>query len=130
MKQSADLILGFDLLVAVSDRTLEVLIRVTHHTIIVASDSETPTGSMVGNPYASFPDAKQLIDRAAGLTNEESNFLVDAKFLCKELLGSSTSGQIFFCLELLPKLVFYRLLQNPSRKRYPLMEYQSRTRCF
>ena len=93
MKQSADLILGFDLLVAVSDRTLEVL--KPGHTIIVASDSETPTGSMVGHPYASFPDAKQLIDRAAGLTNEKSNFLVDAKFLCKELLGSSTSANIF-----------------------------------
>ena len=93
MKQSADLILGFDLLVAVSDRTLEVL--KPGHTIIVASDSETPTGSMVGDPYASFPDAKQLIDRAAGLTNEKSNFLVDAKFLCKELLGSSTSANIF-----------------------------------
>ena len=81
MKQSADLILGFDLLVAVSDRTLEVL--KPGHTIIVASDSETPTGSMVGHPYASFPDAKQLIERAAGLTNEKSNFLVDAKFLCR-----------------------------------------------
>ena len=93
MKQSADLILGFDLLVAVSDRTLEVLRP--GHTIIVASDSETPTGSMVGRPYASYPDAKQLIDRAAALTNEESSFLVDAKFLCKELLGSSTSANIF-----------------------------------
>jgi len=93
MKQSADLILGFDLLVAVSDRTLEVLRP--DHTIIVASDSETPTGSMVGHPYASFPDAKQLIDRAAGLTNEESNFLVDAKLICKQLLGSSTSSNIF-----------------------------------
>ena len=93
MKQSADLILGFDLLVAVSDRTLEVLRP--GHTIIVASDSETPTGSMVGHPYASFPDAKQLIDRAAGLTNEESNFLVDAKLICTQLLGSSTSSNIF-----------------------------------
>ena len=72
MKQSADLILGFDLLVAVSDRTLEVLRP--GHTIIVASDSETPTGSMVGNPYASFPDAKQLIERAAGLTNDGIKF--------------------------------------------------------
>ena len=93
MKQSADLIIGFDLLVAVSDRTLEVLRP--GHTILVASDSETPTGSMVGHPYTSFPDAKQLINRAADLTNEESNILVDAKLVCKELLGSSTSANIF-----------------------------------
>tara|TARA_S200000501_G_C20841576_1_gene751836 strand:- start:53 stop:2413 length:2361 start_codon:yes stop_codon:yes gene_type:complete len=93
MEQSADLILGFDLLVAMSDRTLEVLRP--EHTILVASESETPTGSMVGRPYLSFPDAEQLMNRVEGLTNKESNFLVDARHICKELLGSSTTANIF-----------------------------------
>ncbi len=92
-KQSADVILGFDLLVASSENTLKVARN--GHTILVASDSPTPTGSMVGNPYAEFPEKEKLVERVETVTNASANLFMDAAGLCKQLIGESTSANIF-----------------------------------
>ena len=92
-KQSADLILAFDLLVAASDKALEV--AKPGHTMVIASDSVTPTGSMIGNPYAEFPAEDTLVDRVATSTNALANVFVDAMALCRDLVGEATGANIF-----------------------------------
>ena len=92
-KQSADVILGFDLLVAASDVALEV--SKSGHTVLVSSESETPTGSMVGKPFEKLPDKRVLIERANASTNASENVFVDAGKICSDLTGESTSANIF-----------------------------------
>ena len=93
MHQSADVIIGFDLLVAASERALDV--AAPDKTILIASETETPTGEMVGNPLDSFPDARTLMDRLSTCIKEELSYLVDAGSRCKDLMGSVTSSNIF-----------------------------------
>tara|TARA_Y100001936_G_scaffold235737_1_gene264260 strand:- start:936 stop:4475 length:3540 start_codon:yes stop_codon:yes gene_type:complete len=93
MDQSADVIIGFDLLVAASDRALDV--AMSGKTILIASETETPTGEMVGNPLRTLPTADTLLKRLSKCIKEESSYLVDAGARCKDLLGSVTSSNIF-----------------------------------
>ena len=60
MQQSADVIIGFDLLVAASDKTLDV--AKSGKTILIASETETPTGEMVGNPLGTLPTSEMLLE--------------------------------------------------------------------
>ena len=91
--QSADVILGFDLLVAASDTALEVSRK--EHTVLVASQSETPTGSMVGKPFKELPNKRDLIKRVETRTKASENVYVDAAKICANLLGEATSSNIF-----------------------------------
>lgn len=93
MQQSADVIIGFDLLVAASDKTLDV--AKSGKTILIASETETPTGEMVGNPLGTLPTSEMLLERLSNCIKKESSYLVDAGARCKDLLGSVTSSNIF-----------------------------------
>ena len=93
MQQSADVLIGFDLLVAASERSLKV--AQGGKTILVASKTETPTGAMVGDPLADLPDIETLMERLSNFIKSDSSFLVDAGKLCTGLLGTVTSSNIF-----------------------------------
>ena len=93
MHQSADVIIGFDLLVAASDKALDV--AKSGKTILIASETETPTGEMVGNPLGTLPTTEMLLERLSNCIKKESSYLVDAGARCKDLLGSVTSSNIF-----------------------------------
>jgi indolepyruvate ferredoxin oxidoreductase len=93
MQQSADVLIGFDLLVAASDKALEV--ATDAKTILVASETPTPTGAMIGNPLESLPTVESLLERLANRIAGESSYLVDAGRYCTDLLGSVTSSNIF-----------------------------------
>ncbi|MGB1532997.1 MAG: DUF6537 domain-containing protein, partial [Acidimicrobiales bacterium] len=86
-------IIGFDLLVAASDKTLDV--AKSGKTILIASETETPTGEMVGNPLGTLPTSEMLLERLSNCIKKESSYLVDAGARCKDLLGSVTSSNIF-----------------------------------
>ncbi|MDG2301571.1 MAG: indolepyruvate ferredoxin oxidoreductase family protein [Acidimicrobiales bacterium] len=90
---SADVILAFDLLVGTSESSLKV--AKSGHTVLVASDSPTPTGEMVGKPDAKLPSVRDLTERAATFTNSKENVYVSAASICEELLGDATSANIF-----------------------------------
>ena len=93
MQQSADVLIGFDLLVAASDKALEV--ATDAKTILVSSETPTPTGAMIGNPLESLPTVESLLERLANRIASESSYLVDAGRYCTDLLGSVTSSNIF-----------------------------------
>tara|TARA_Y100001970_G_C14236605_1_gene862208 strand:- start:73 stop:3582 length:3510 start_codon:yes stop_codon:yes gene_type:complete len=93
MQQSADVIIGFDLLVASSDKAMEVARE--GKTILIASETETPTGEMIGNPLGRLPNTDELFERIANCIKGESSFLVDSGTLCKALFGSVMSSNIF-----------------------------------
>lgn len=93
MQQSADVLIGFDLLVAASDKALEVASDAK--TILIASRTPTPTGEMIGNPLDTFPSAETLLERLSSRIDNESSYLVDAGRYCADLLGSATSSNIF-----------------------------------
>ena len=93
MQQSADVLIGFDLLVAASERSLKVAQE--GKTILIASKTETPTGAMVGDPLADLPDVESLMEKLSNFINSDSSFLVDAGELCTGLLGTVTSSNIF-----------------------------------
>ena len=90
---SADVILAFDLLVGASKTSLDV--AKSGHTVLVASDSPTPTGAMVGKPDKQLPTSEALSDRVAAATNAEENVYVNAARICEELFGDATSANIF-----------------------------------
>ncbi len=92
-RQSADVILGFDLLVASGDRTLEV--SKPGHTVLVASESPTPTGSMIGKPEVNFPKTETLVERVAVSTKASENIFVDAARILESLQGQATTANIF-----------------------------------
>jgi len=93
MQQSADVLIGFDLLVAASERSLKVAQE--GKTILIASKTETPTGAMVGDPLADLPDVESLMEKLSNFINSDTSFLVDAGELCTGLLGTVTSSNIF-----------------------------------
>tara|TARA_B100000131_G_scaffold144815_1_gene140857 strand:- start:73 stop:3579 length:3507 start_codon:yes stop_codon:yes gene_type:complete len=93
MQQSADVLIGFDLLVAASERSLKVAQE--GKTILIASKTETPTGAMVGDPLADLPDVESLMEKLSNFINSDTSFLVDAGELCRGLLGTVTSSNIF-----------------------------------
>lgn len=91
--QSADVILAFDLLVGADSKTLGV--AKSEHTVLIASDSPTPTGSMIGKPDKALPSREMLMDRVASVTKSEANVYVDAFRVCEELFGDAASANIF-----------------------------------
>ena len=92
-KESADVILAFDLLVGASKTSLDV--AKPGHTVLVASDSPTPTGAMVGKPDTQLPTKEVLAERVAASTHQEENVYVSTISICQELFGDATSANIF-----------------------------------
>ena len=90
--QGADLVLGFDLLVAGSDKTLSIIRP--GHTKLVVNSYEMFTGDFTQNADILFPSPKikQTIQELAGKDRVE---FVDASRMATELIGDSISTNIF-----------------------------------
>ena len=89
----ADLVIGFDLVVAASDRTLAA--ADADRTVFVASASPTPTGEMIGRLDVTYPDQQHLEQRVAEFSRVGSNRYVDAGGLTRSLLGDGSTANVF-----------------------------------
>jgi indolepyruvate ferredoxin oxidoreductase len=90
---SIDTLLAFDALVAASDSHLAA--ASTERTVVVASTSVTPTGSMVAHPTTAYPGAVTLQGRLDARSRPALNRYVDAAAACRELFGSTTAANVF-----------------------------------
>ena len=90
---TADVILAFDLLASITDRTLGACRA--DHTIAVGSTTRTPTGSMIGHPERRVPDLDTQRARLDTATAPEHTLLVDAGSLMEALLGNATTANTF-----------------------------------
>jgi len=88
-----DLYLGCDLLVAADARNLAV--TAPGRTIAVVSTSRVPTGAMVANASAQFPDADAVSRRIKDATEAERSIFVDARKVSVALLGSDQFANMF-----------------------------------
>jgi indolepyruvate ferredoxin oxidoreductase len=89
----ADLLLGFDLLASASTRSLSI--ADPERTIVVASSTEVPTGSMVGRPDIEYPQFSQLRQRVDEVTRAEKNVYVNAGSICDRYFGGTATANIF-----------------------------------
>ncbi len=89
----ADLIVGFDMLVGVSDKTLAS--ASSDRTVIVASATPTPTGEMVGKPEVAYPGQDELRQRAEASSLAAENRYVDAAGITRAVFGDAATANIF-----------------------------------
>ena len=89
----ADLLLAFDQLVAASPRGL--LTADPEITTVVGSTSGTPTGEMITHLDVRLPPVDSMSDRIAAVTRAGVQYWADAQLVCEEILGSSTTANIF-----------------------------------
>ncbi|NNE13027.1 MAG: indolepyruvate ferredoxin oxidoreductase family protein, partial [Ilumatobacter sp.] len=85
----ADLILGFDAMVAASDNSIAA--ADPDRTAVVASSAHTPTGRMISHPQIPYPDdsiERRFADAAA------STHVVDAASLSERLTGSAMQANV------------------------------------
>jgi indolepyruvate ferredoxin oxidoreductase len=61
---------------------------------MVASTSETPTGSMVGHPEKDLPTVEELVGRADSRTRSGLNRFVDASAISRSLFGDATPANV------------------------------------
>lgn len=90
---TADVLLAFDLLASVTDRTLAACR--TDHTIAVGSTTRTPTGAMVGKPDLRVADLDTQRARLDTATIPDATRLADAGSLMEALLGNATTANTF-----------------------------------
>ena len=88
-----DLYLGCDLLVAADARNLAV--TDPGRTVAVVSTSRVPTGIMVADASAQFPDVETVSARIREATRAERSVFVDARKLSVTLLGSDQFANMF-----------------------------------
>jgi len=88
----ADVILAFDLLVGASSKTMHA--AGVEQTVMVASTSETPTGSMVGHPEKDLPTVEELVGRADSRTRSGLNRFVDASAISRSLFGDAAPANV------------------------------------
>ncbi|MBC8483593.1 MAG: 2-oxoacid:acceptor oxidoreductase family protein [Actinobacteria bacterium] len=88
----ADVILAFDLLVGASAKTMHA--AGVEQTVMVASTSETPTGSMVGHPEKDLPTVEELVGRADSRTRSGLNRFVDASAISRALFGDAAPANV------------------------------------
>jgi indolepyruvate ferredoxin oxidoreductase len=79
--------------VAAGDKFLQA--AAADRTVVIASTTPTPTGSMVGHPERSFPTERSLRDRLEGRSRPELDRWVDAGGLTRALLGDAAPANIF-----------------------------------
>ncbi|MGI9623224.1 MAG: indolepyruvate ferredoxin oxidoreductase family protein [Acidimicrobiales bacterium] len=89
----ADLLLAFDQLVAASPRGL--LTATPDRTAVVGSATATPTGEMITHLELEMPQADALADRIAATSRGDQQHWADAAAVTSELLGSSTTSNMF-----------------------------------
>ncbi len=89
----ADLVVGFDLIVAASERTLAAAEE--DRTVFVASASPTPTGEMIGRADVAYPGQGDLEQRVAEFSRADLNRYVDAGGLTRALLGDGSAANVF-----------------------------------
>lgn len=88
-----DLYLGCDILVAAAEANVKVI--AADHTISVVSTSVTPTGKMVTDINATFPDERALVDRIEWAGTRPENVFVDARRATATALGDDQYANIF-----------------------------------
>jgi indolepyruvate ferredoxin oxidoreductase len=81
-----DVLLGFDLLGAVTPQTLEVLSL--ERTVAVLNTDVTPTASMVLDTGALAPNAERLVTRVQRVTRSGETVALAAETLAEQLFGS------------------------------------------
>ncbi len=89
----ADAILAFDLLVGATAKALHA--ADPHRTVLVASSTHTPTGSMVGHPDLRLPESDDLLDRVATTTRADHHRVVDAGGTCRALFDDAAPANVF-----------------------------------
>ena len=89
----ADLLLAFDQLVAASDKGL--LTAAGQRTTVVGSNSTTPTGEMITHLEVRQSPIDDLAARIASVTRPSAQFWADAEAITIDLLGSSTTANLF-----------------------------------
>ena len=89
----ADLLLGFDQLVAASATGL--LTADPSRTTVVGSTTSTPTGEMIRHNDIELPGADELCKRIADATRSSAQFWAQAAEVTRDLFGSSTTSNIF-----------------------------------
>ncbi|WP_405539360.1 indolepyruvate ferredoxin oxidoreductase family protein [Streptomyces sp. NBC_00075] len=87
-----DLYLGCDLLVAADDKHLSAADPA--RTVAVVSTAEVPTGQMVIDTSASFPETGRIKDRILRATRGEHGVFLDARHLADVLLGEDQFANI------------------------------------
>ncbi len=90
---SADVYLVFDLLVGLSPNNLDGVSPT--RTVAVTSTAKTPTGFMVRDPNAAFPELGRLRQELDALTRSEHNRYVDTIAVTEGLFGESTTANTF-----------------------------------
>ena len=90
---SADVYLVFDLLVGLAPQNLSGVSA--DRTVAVISTSKTPTGEMVRDVHAEFPDLGPLMEQLDGETRAEHNRYFDAIAVTEGLFGESTTANTF-----------------------------------
>ena len=90
---SADLYLVFDLLVGLAPANLAGVSP--DRTVAVASTSKSPTGVMVRDVNAVYPDQTDLRSDLDGATRAADNRYLDSIALTEALFGDSTTANIF-----------------------------------
>jgi len=90
---SADLYLVFDLLVGLSPQNLVGVSP--ERTVSVVSTSKTPTGEMVRDVHAKFPDLALLQEQLDEVTRGDKNVYIDAIAVTEGLFGESTTANTF-----------------------------------
>jgi indolepyruvate ferredoxin oxidoreductase len=88
-----DLYLGCDLLVAADARNLAV--TTPGRTVAVVSTSRVPTGAMVANASARFPDVEGVSGRIRDTADAKRSIFVDARKLSVTLLRSDQFANMF-----------------------------------
>ena len=88
----ADLLLGFDVLTAVTPANLEKVSP--DRTLAAVSTSLTPTGRMSVDPSTPFPDLTEMTATLAATTRPEPRVLLDATRIAESLLGTHMVANI------------------------------------
>jgi len=90
---SVDLYLVFDLLVGLSSSNLDG--ASPERTVTVASTAKTPTGVMVRDVHAKFPDMKRLQQEMDAVTRAPLNKYLDPIAVTEGLFGESVTANVF-----------------------------------
>ena len=90
---SADVYLVFDLLVGLAPQNLAGVSP--DRTVAIVSMAKTPTGQMVRDVNAEFPDLEPLREALDGVTRAEHNRYLDVMAITEGLFGESTTANTF-----------------------------------
>lgn len=88
----ADVLIALDQLVAASAVGLDAASR---DTVVVGSNSSSPTGLMVAHPEVESPTAEMLAGRIAAVSRADAQTWADAAGITSALLGSAVTANVF-----------------------------------